>query len=223
MRTAVEGPATPFTPASRSTLSATRRRSGRPPIDQPQLLTQSTTGRAWLQPGHTTLINKSRRGLKSALISFPTAPVFRRHPEQREGPPYLPLLLPLLFFLSFPPGICFSPLPLFYRIRSGLVALGFSPESRGQSKLPINKSRRGLKSAPSELSAKYGAILIPRHGKICHPLTRTIVWGRGVWLEGVKAHCRDSRYHYMQDNPAYSVRYYVEEHGTKLRQCGAAG
>jgi hypothetical protein len=36
-----------------------------------------------------------------------------------------------------------------------------------------------------------------------------------VWLEEVKAHCRDSRYHYMQDNqdnPAYSVRYYVEQH-----------
>jgi hypothetical protein len=56
--------------------------------------------------------------------------VFRRHPERSEGPPYWPLslFLPLLFFLSFPLGICFF-VCLCSCLFSGLAG-GFSPLKR---------------------------------------------------------------------------------------------
>jgi hypothetical protein len=59
--------------------------------------------------------------------------------ERSEGPLYWLLLLPLLFFLSFPLGICFSPLPLPFWLLScrdlllsfdlaSEIGSGFSPD-----------------------------------------------------------------------------------------------
>jgi hypothetical protein len=79
LRTAVEGPATPLVSANPPD-AFSHAKEKRKVIVRPQPLTQSTNRRVWLQPGHTSPINKSSADLSPRPCFYPPK---RCHPERR--------------------------------------------------------------------------------------------------------------------------------------------